>query len=345
MNKLQEMLLEENRTRIEEVLSLGDAKTRQEAIEMLLASTEALRFNPPQTDVSIDWKSDEFIAEQVLPYWDVPVEDPKVPLWDKDDQYRLPDDRSSHRADVKVEDIGLSTFSPLCKLYATADVITPNDIRQAGAAGLTYYRTKINEFKTEQLLRSFEKRVADIVFANAQYAASNKLQLAGPTLWSDKANSQPVDNMFTYIDACFKHPTHIVFGKNYWKQWRVHPQVLDAMKGQGGVAPRGGAVTSEQTAAFLEVPNVLIGRAKRNTATKGQTAVYADMWTNAVAILHIDPNPGPRTQTFGATFTNLKRYVGTKQIDIGVEGGEKIVVGMSTHEYIISNSLGCLIYQ
>lgn len=332
MDKLKEMQLEENRTRIDGVIEL--------------ASVEALHFNPVQTNVSVDWTSDEFIGDQVLPFWEVSGEDQKIAIWDRDDQFRQPDDVASSRSTVKVEDIGLSSFTPRPKLYATSDVVTPQDLRQAANIGLAYYMNKITEFKTEQILRSFEKRVADLIFGSANYLVAQRLQLAGPTLWSDKANSDPVGDMFTAIDTVFKHPTHLIFGRAYWRQFRQHPKILDAIKGMTGVAPRGGAVTSQQVAEFFEVPNVMIGRARYNTTAKGQTATYADIWGNGCAILYIDPNPGPRTMTFGATFTDLKRWVGTYfDNTIGLEGGTIVKVGMKTHEYVVSNALGYLIYQ
>lgn len=69
------------------------------------------------------------------------------------------------------------------------------------------------------------------------------------------------------------------------------------------------ALTLQEKIGFSDLPEslwglrILVGNALENTANPGQPQSIADVWTDDVALLYVDPDPGLDSFTFGSTFT------------------------------------------
>jgi hypothetical protein len=151
-------------------------------------------------------------------------------------------------------------------------------------------------------------------------------------------------DILTGLDAAFIRPNTIVFGALVFTQIRQHPKVLDAVKGRTGVAPRGGIVNLQDLADLFQVKRVVVGRAKYNSAKKGQTASFAKLWGKHCALLYVEEKPTVRSITFGMTFVEmLKQTFRINEPKRGVKGGELIKTAWNSDEKVVASDVGYFI--
>lgn len=195
-----------------------------------------------------------------------------------------------------------------------------------------------------------EKRVADLVFAHANYASSNKLDVTHE--WDDTTNSHPLADIAAALAACFYPPNTMVFGAEAWAYFREHPEVIASMKPLG--AGTAGVVSVSDVVNYFSgdgIEQVLIGNAKYDAQPKGKTAVYGDLWGDACALLHVPSGmSGPNVATFGCTFGfnygggfyNVQEGDDMRR---GDEGVVSIKTACSLLETIVAADLGFLLYD
>ena len=115
---------------------------------------------------------------------------------------------------------------------------------------------------------------------------------------------------------------------------------------QGGNAATGGVASLQAIADLLELDAVYVGQSFLNTAKKGQTASFAQVWGKSAAFLY--QNPAVQSPTGGVTFGFTAEW-GTKSAgvierdpDIGLRGGNRVRVGESVKELIAASDTGYL---
>jgi len=106
----------------------------------------------------------------------------------------------------------------------------------------------------------------------------------------------------------------------------------------------GGFATIAEMRELLEVPNIYVGRSKYISTKEGQTATYTNLWGKHVALLYVEPNPGIRSITFGATFAEMLRQT-QRDFDIkrGIKGAHYFKVAWNSDEKVIASDLGYFI--
>ena len=122
------------------------------------------------------------------------------------------------------------------------------------------------------------------------------------TKWSDPA-STPVEDIATAQDtveaATGQTPNTLIIGGQAWhKALRNHPDIIARLPDN---APR--IASTQFLANLLDIDNVVIARAIRNTADEGATAAYSRIVSDDVLLAYVAPNPGPMVATAMGTFT------------------------------------------
>ena len=54
---------------------------------------------------------------------------------------------------------------------------------------------------------------------------------------------------------------------------------------------------------LLEIQKLIIGRARINTAKRGQTGSYSRIWGKHCIVAHVEPSPGIKKVSFGYIFS------------------------------------------
>jgi hypothetical protein len=188
-----------------------------------------------------------------------------------------------------------------------------------------------------------EKRVADLLFGAANYAAANKTTLAGATQWSD-ATSDPIKAIQDAMDTMVMRPTVAVLGRATFSALSRHPKIVAAAYPLGGNADKGGTVARAAIAEVLELEELLVGEGWYNSAKPNQPPTMVRLWGDFAAF--IVRNKQVSTVggvSFGYTAEWGTRVGGSREDpDIGLRGGVRLRIGESLKELLVANDLGYL---
>lgn len=225
-----------------------------------------------------------------------------------------------------VEDFGLDDYVPQSDINADEDKFRPMEIATNFTTGLVKLAREI--------------RVANKVFNNATYIASQRQTLAGVTQWSDYVNSNPEAVISDALDVPLMKPNIAVFGQRSWTITRRHPKLVQAIL---GTTTGAGQVTRQQFADYFELQEVLVGAGIQNTAKRGQaTPVMSRVWGKHVSFIYRDRTAGPQSGvTFGFTGENKSRFVRERfDPDRGLEGAYQVRVGERVKEVVCAPACG-----
>ena len=308
-----------------------------------MSTVNQVHVNAILTSFSQQFANEDFIADSVLPWLDVKKRSDLWFQYDKDERFTQVQDTSGPRATGNEVNFNLSTDSYSVRDYELREFVAneekdnqdePLDLEMDAA-----------EFIMNLLGLNREKRVRDIAFDPSVYPAANKVTLTGTDQWTDTANSDPLKDITDGLDATFLRPNKMIFGKSAWTVFRRHPKILDAVKGGNRLQNSGGGLANKsEIAELFEVDQVIIGRAKVNSAKKGQTAVFSDIWDDRVALLRVLDRPRPRSVTFGCSLTSKRMLTRTWEDPArGVSGGTMIQTSYNVDEKVKAAEMGFLI--
>jgi len=136
---------------------------------------------------------------------------------------------------------------------------------------------------TDIILRSQEKRVADLVFSSTNFTANSVTNE-----WDDSANATPIDDIKTGKEtiraASGMLPTDLIISYSTYEDLKRCDQIIDLLKYTFPMIDMN-QMTTAQLAKVLDVQRVLVGGAVYNSAKKGQDASIANLWSNEYAML------------------------------------------------------------
>lgn len=263
------------------------------------------------TNISVSYRNDETIYQDVLPIVDVEKMSDFYYVWNDEVDYNQTSDVMSATGRPNRIQLQFSTDLYACRPYglmAELPVATlenaDDPLRPLG---------KATENVRTQLDNNQEVRAAALVFNNASYAAGFKQTLSGTSQWSDYTNSDPITNFLLAIDTCIMRPNTMVIGADAWRALRQHPKILAAAFPLGGNAANRGMLSSTALQALLAdegIKKVLIGRRRVNTANPGAAApTYSRAWGKHCAFIYVPDSPGLDTPAFGYTFSSLRSNI------------------------------------
>ncbi|HEU4602030.1 MAG TPA: hypothetical protein VFS24_08680 [Steroidobacteraceae bacterium] len=298
---------------------------------------------PQLLAIAVAYRNARMIADEVLPRVPVSLQSFKYMSYPLGEGFTVPETRVGRKSRPGTIELSGTEITDSTQDYGLDDAIPFADIdNAAGQPGVPDPEMRATQQLTNLIELDREVRTANLVFNANNYAAANKVTLAGTDQWSDFANSDPVDDILTGLDACIMRPNIGVFGRATFTKLSTHPKICKAVFGNNTDA---GIVTRQQIAALLELDDVLVGEGRVNTAKKGQAVSLSRVWGKHAAFLYRDKNADPLGSVqFGFTAQWGSRIAGSiEDKDIGIRGGKRVRVGESVKEVITAGDLGYFI--
>jgi hypothetical protein len=299
--------------------------------------------SPQYTAIALAYQNREMIADKVLPRMTVTERSFKWDLRTKDELFTVPRTLVGRKGQPNEVEFTATEQTSSVNDYGLDDVVPYEDIESAQSKPGLDPLGRATEGTAELIALDREKRVADLVFANATYPSGSKATLSGTSQWSDAVNSDPVTAIMTVKEGALIDFNTLVIGSQVWLQLRKHPKIIAAAFAMGGNASVGGYASLAAVADLFEVQRVLIGRSWINTAKPGQTSTLGRIWGKHAALLRITPLAGLRGNgiSFGATAQYGTRIAGTiPEPKIGLRGAERVRVGETLKELITAPDAG-----
>lgn len=295
---------------------------------------------PELTAIAIRYSNAEFIADRVSPRFTVGAAEFKWMKFDLAEGFTIPDTRIGRRSVPQEVEFTATEQTSSVEDYGLDDLVPNADVERAPPGYDPIGRAV--QGVTDLVLLDREVRVANVTFGAGNYATANKATLSGTSQWSDYTNSDPIPAILNAFDGMVMRPNVGVLGQAVWTRVRQHPKVIKAVYGPN---LDGGLVTPQQLAAVLELDEIIIGRAWRNTAKRGQSTTMGRVWGKHAAFIRRNPSPaGPNSApTFTWTAQFGTRVAGQmNEPKIGLRGSQRVRAGESLKEVVSANDLGYL---
>ena len=254
------------------------------------------------TNISIKYTNDAFIGAGIMPIVGVSKRSDKYYVYDRAEAFRIDDDTLGSKSMPNEIDMKQSTDNYSVTSRGLADWVAQEEIDNADAP--LQPLSDATENLRDKLMLAHEKRVADKAQTAANYPAGNKVQLSGTDQWSDYVNSDPIGDLQTALEGTFKRANTVAMGVDTWTILRAHPKILDAVKASTRLQDTpGGFATPEEMITLLEIQNLLIGRARYNSAKPGQAEVMTRIWGKHCMAFYVESAPGIKKVSWGYTFS------------------------------------------
>jgi len=295
-----------------------------------------VHISAPLTNVAIEYKNPDFIAEKALPVLPVKKESDKYWIFGRDELIRKDDLRAPGAPANEVEIANPTTNTYSCEEHSLKKIVPQRLIDNSDAAIQPKSRT------TEKLVK--------MIYLNYEYRTQQLLQSSGnfsstfaadtyDQYWSDTAN---VD-----IEKQVRHAKELVLQqsgvipntmilntqtKDYLAIW-----LRESSENSYNELVRGGEFPDR-----IWGLDIIIGESVYNTAEEGQTESLSGIWNDNVPIYYRESaTPDLQTLSFGYTF-RARDFV-TKEWWDNERNGYIIETGFIQQEKIIAAGCGCLI--
>jgi len=256
-----------------------------------------IQYDPILSNISVDYKNELYVAEQILPPVTVKTRTGKYFNYDTS-KFRKAMSLRAMGGHTNEVDFNLSQSTAfIIKEHALKEIV-PDELVDQAPLPLDPMMDAA-ENVTEKLL--IEKEYDLAVYMQSTTNLSRNTTLSGTSQWSDYANSDPIGDIQTgkttihgYI---FRQPNVLVLGKQVYDKLIQHPDIIDRIKySQLGVAG------TDLLAKLFDVDKVIVGGAGYESATEGQTSSMAYIWGKYAWLLYVNPRPTIKNISFGYHF-------------------------------------------
>ncbi|MEX1120865.1 MAG: phage capsid protein [Balneolales bacterium] len=300
--------------------------------------------DPELVAISIAYQNTRLIADKVFPRKPVGKEEFKYYKFPKGSFITVPDTTAGRKGKLnevnfEAEQVtdstvphGLKAPVPQSDIDNAPDGLSPLNITTEGLRDL--------------VLLDREVRCANKAFDADEYAADNKVQLAGTDQWSDYANSSPIDDIETGLNVPMIRPNKLLIGQAAWSVLRQHPEIIAAVNKNDGDK---GLATKAAVAELFELDEVIVGQGWVNIAKPGQPVNKVRVWGKHTLLFNDNATATPTLglgMTFGFTAQHGDPVAGTVPVpggDMGLDGGVNVINGEKVKELIAANDLGYFI--
>lgn len=303
-------------------------------------SNAPFAIQPELTAISIAYRNQKLIADQVLPRVTVGRQEFKYQKQTLAEGFTIPNTLVGRKsAPTQVE------FSATEAMDATLDFGLDDLVPQADIQNAAFGQDPVGravEGLTDLILLDRERRAANLVFNPATYPGTNQTVLSGTSQFSDYTNSDPVGTLMNILDGVVMRPNVMVMGRAVYSVLARHPKIVKAYNGSAGDS---GIVPRNFLADLFELDELLVGEAWLNTAHKGQPIALSRVWGKHIAVLCRNSlADSQRGTTFGFSAQFGTRVAGASADDsIGLRGGMRVRVGESVKELVSAPDLGYLL--
>lgn len=266
------------------------------------ATPRDLHIDQLLTNVSLMYRNQTYIADQIFPTVPVVKQSNKLVKYDQSHWFR--DDAKLRAPGTKSQGGGWTVDTSalyFCDRFSYRHEIY--DEERDNADQPFNLDVEATEFVTDKMQIRREVALATDFFTTGVWG-TDKAGATDFTKWSDYANSSPMQDIFGWKDLVEgqigREPNKLVLGKQVWTQLKWHPDLIDLIK-----YTQKGQMSQELFAATVEFPSVLVGRAISTVSPEGTaegSVAYTRVWGKNALMVYTPDRPSLMTPSAGYTF-------------------------------------------
>lgn len=294
--------------------------------------------DPIRTAITLAYANRAFVADAVSPRAPVGAEEFTWTSYNKEDRFTIPDTKVDRKGKLNQVEFGGSEEASITADYGLEDVIPQKDIDAAARTNFDVLGNSA-ELLTELVMLEREQRVAGIYHDVTNYPLNESL--AAGDKWT-AATGKPLDQIMDALEVPFMRPNVMVINSAALLALRRNEQILQSY--HGNVATEG-MVPVSYLRDLLEMDEIIVGRARYNSANKGQAMTLTELWTDNCALIYRNSSAMPsKGLTFGLTAQFGSRIARSKRDDdVGLRGATVQQVGESVKELVLADDCGYMI--
>ena len=238
-------------------------------------------------DAVFGFKLADGIADQAMPVIPVPKSSDKYWIFDKNDTYQQAQNVLSAPGGAVQELPQRLSNTPFNTLPYAVCAVIPTEVEANADSRVSPRRAAVRRCMNV-LMIAREVRVATALRNAANYGANNKTALAASAKWDGGASSNPVQDLYTRIEAAASPITSVIMSEGVWHDFvqNAGTQKFAAYKQAVPGIPQSTSALASEFSAFLGLPPIVIGAMKSIDPTLG-TLQY--VWGGDVVLVH-QPN-------------------------------------------------------
>jgi len=295
--------------RVKWAMASGDTRVRGEwdrankgivALRNKDIAPGAVHQNATLANMSVQYANEMYIGEELLPTLQVAKASDVYYTYGQRDRLAYPDDELGPRSQANEIQETRATSTYACVPYGYQNFVS--------AMTLANQDAPLNEMVdlTEAILEGLafrrEQRQATVMCTSSNYGA-NTAAIGAANRWNTVGGGDPIANIQTGMAAIWQGrgpaDCKMFTSLNVYQILSRHQAILDLFK-YNGSSP--GLATPDMIARWFECSQLLVGKARQDTANEGTAANYTRMWTDVLGIVRVAKRASTRNAVFGYTF-------------------------------------------
>lgn len=292
-----------------------------------------------QTAIAIAYRNTRNIADKVCPRVPVGKLEFKYNVFNPSERMTVPDTRIGRKSQANEVEFSVTSKTESCEDFGLADVIPNDDIENAPMNYNPLNHAVESIADIIELAR--EIRVANLYNTASNFGKHQSLAANG----FKKLNDPDFDILPFFLEMLqepIMRPNQITTNQRVITALRTNKHMIKAYNqslGDSGLVPL--SFIKEQ----LELDAINVGQSRVNTAKKGKAPTLSLAWQDSLAMTYVDPLASTQNSrmTFALTAQYKERVSGNKDVEAGLRGGKKVIVGETVKELAIAKDCGILL--
>lgn len=251
------------------------------------------------SQIAISYANDVLIAGTIAPMVTVEKQGDLYTVFDRADAFRIEDAKRSPATEANKITRSISSDSYFCQNYALKYPVTLEDRENADPVFRQNLINDAGAYLVDKHGLDWENRVATLVLNTSNVGSSSGVG----SEWDAAASSDPLGDLNTALDAAEDltgtRPNKAIFGKDAWRTCRRNDQILNRLFGSNN---GGGFAQRQQVASLLEIEEIMVGGAYKNTGNEAQAESLSKIWGDDVLLYYVPPTPRRDTPSFMYSF-------------------------------------------
>lgn len=247
------------------------------------------------SNIAINYRPHNMIADMIAPVVPVGKQSDHYVIFSRAEMLSIENTKRSPGKEANIITRSTTSETYFADNYALKDFVTIEDKANSDPIFVQKMLNGRVGYLMNKLMLDWENRVATQV-TNTSNVGSSSAVASG---WTDLDNATPLSDLETAIynvqDSTGVRPNKIVFGEQAWRNVRRNTAIRDLIK---GVNNGGGYASLQQVAALLDVQQVLVGGAYKNTANEAQAEALSSVWGDNVLIHYTTDAPSTEEPSF-----------------------------------------------
>lgn len=266
---------------------------------MTMNSDQARVIDPVLTQTAQGYKHADRVGMILFPAADIAQRGGTVLQFDKQ-SFRKTNSRRAPGADTKTIKLGYAG-KPFSLVQDALNGMVPREHLQEAEAvpgidlGLSAIRTVMNN-----MTLSLECEQAELATNADNYAANNKVALAGSDKWSDPASdpAQAIEDAKDQVRIRIGvEPNKLVIAKPVFAALKQHPKIKDQFKYTSSES-----ITTAMLASYFELEQLAVGKSVI-LDSPDDAADFSNVWGNDAVLAYVPTNSlGFEEPSFGYTY-------------------------------------------